>query len=119
MINVLSMPFIDTDTTLVEPEKLTPRLIYQYIPFIKYGLILLGAILIYFLLVRPIINTMRGEVQKHNKTVEQLEKEQSKIQEEEMIPLPPVDDAITTLKKEVLHNHIPTTFIVKNWIQEG
>ena len=119
MINVLSMPFIDTEKTLTEPEPLTPHLVYQYMPFIKYGLILFGVLLVYLLLVRPVIKTMRGEVQRHYKTVEQLEQEQKKIQEEEMVPLPPVDDAITMLKREVLQNHVPTTFIVKNWIQEG
>ena len=119
MINVLSMPFIDTEKALAKPEPLSPHLMYQYMPFIKYGLILLGVLLVYLLLVRPVIKTMRGEVQTHYKTVEQLEREQKKIQEEEMVPLPPVDDAITMLKREVLQNHVPTTFIVKNWIQEG
>ncbi len=119
MINVLSMPFIDTDKTLAETEQPVPHFIYQYIPFIKYGLILLGILLIYLLLVRPIIKTMRGEVQNHYKTVKQLEQEQNKIQDEEIIPLPPVDETITMLKREVLQNHVPTAFIIKNWIQEG
>ncbi len=119
MINVLSMPFIDTEKTLVETEQSTPHFIYQYIPFIKYGLILLGILLIYLLLIRPVIKTMRGEVQNHYKTVKQLEQEQNKIQDEEIVPLPPVDETITMLKREVLQNHVPTAFIIKNWIQEG
>jgi len=119
MINVLSMPFIDTDKALAETEQPAPHFIYQYIPFIKYGLILLGILLIYLLLVRPVIKTMRGEVQNHYKTVKQLEQEQNKIQDEEIVPLPPVDETITMLKREVLQNHVPTAFIIKNWIQEG
>ena len=62
---------------------------------------------------------MRGEVQNHYKTVKQLEQEQNKIQDEEIVPLPPVDETITMLKREVLQNHVPTAFIIKNWIQEG
>jgi len=62
---------------------------------------------------------MRGEVQQHYKTVEELQREHNRVPEDEEPPLPPVDDAITLLRREVLQNHVPTAFIVKNWIQEG
>ena len=119
MINILSMPFIDTDSTLTDETVVVPHLLYEYMPFLKYGLIVLGILFIYLLLVRPIVKTMKGEVKKHYKTVEQLEQEQNIIEEEIEPPPPPVDDAITMLRREVLHNHVPTSFIVKNWIQEG
>lgn len=119
IINVLSMPFIDSDSTLAEESGMTPHLLYEYMPFIKYGLIVLGIMLVYFMLVRPIVKTMKGEVKEHYKTVEQLEQEQNGVEEELELPPPPVDDAITMLRREVLHNHVPTAFIVKNWIQEG
>ena len=118
LINVLSMPFIEKIQPLAALDQPSENSFYQYIPFIKYALILLGVALIYFLLLRPVIKTMKGEVQKHNKTVRQLELEQIKI-EDKLPPPPPVDDAITTLRREVEQNHIPTAFIVKNWIQEG
>jgi len=118
VINVLSMPFVDTDKRLADNPDRSPLLLYEYIPLIKYGLIFLGIFLIYFLLIRPAIKTMKGEVQQHYKTVEELQREQQRPQEDE-IPPPPIDDAITMLRREVLKNHVPTAFIVKNWIQEG
>ncbi|WP_457576598.1 flagellar basal-body MS-ring/collar protein FliF [Desulfomarina sp.] len=121
-INVLSMPFVETDKAIIAENASGSRPLYEYIPFIKYGLISLGILLLYFLLIRPVIKTMKGEVKEHYKTVEQLEQEQLRTpetDEEEEITLPPVDDAITSLRREVLQNHVPTAFIVKNWIQEG
>lgn len=120
MINVLSMPFIDPGTTQLEGEQVPANLLYQYLPLVKYLLIGLGLLLLYFLLVRPVIKTMKGEIKQHYKTVEQLEQEQRQLIEEEPVEPPlPVDDAITALRREVLQNQVPTAFILKNWIQEG
>ncbi len=121
-INVLSMPFIDSPETLGE-EGLASTSLYQYLPFIKIGLVSLGAILLYFLLIRPVIKTMRGEVTEHFKTVDELEKEQAaRIAAQEMEslePLPTIDEDIVRIRKEVMHNQVPASYIVKNWIQEG
>ena len=122
MISVLSMPFVETDKANLEENAFGPHPLYEYLPFLKYGLISFGILLLYFLLIRPVIKTMKGEIKEHYKTVEQLEQEQRQAletAEDEEIVLPPVDDAITTLRREVLQNHVPTAFIVKNWIQEG
>lgn len=120
MINVISMPFVATDETQNIPADKESGSLYQYLPFVKYGLILLGMFMIYLLLIRPIIKTMKGEVQKHYKTVEQLEREQQPVIEAEPEEPPlPVDDAITALRREVQQNQVPTAFIIKNWIQEG
>ncbi len=122
MINVLSMPFIDPGKPLnATGEQVPANFLYQYLPLIKYGLIGLGILLLYFLLVRPVIKTMKGEVKAHYKTVEQLEREQQQKQievEPEEPPLP-VDEAITALRREVFQNQVPTAYILKNWIQEG
>ncbi len=120
VINVLSLPFVDQRETLTTGELAPARSLYQYIPFIKYGLIGFGILLIYFLLIRPVIKTMKGEVKEHYKTVEQLEQEQRQLvetePEEEVVP---VEDAITALRREVQKNQVPSAFIIKNWIQEG
>lgn len=119
VINVISMPFVDPQMT-TEGELVPTNLLYQYIPLIKYVLIGLGLLLIYLLLIRPIIKTMKNDVEQHYKTVEQLEFEQRKMLEEEPVePPPPIDEAITALRKEVQKNQVPTAFIIKNWIQEG
>ncbi len=122
MINVLSLPFVETEDTATEITIDSPLLIYEYIPFIKYGLIVLGALFVYLLLIKPMVKAMKGETQKHFKTVKQLEREQREndlLGEEEELPPPPVDEAITMLKREVMQNQAPAAFIVKNWIQEG
>jgi flagellar M-ring protein FliF len=120
VINVLSMPFVDPQTALTDVESVTPNLLYQYMPLIKYGLIGIGALIIYFLLVRPVIKNMKSEVQQHYKTVEQLEHEQRKLLDQEpYVPPLPIDDTITALRREVHQNQVPTAFIIKNWIQEG
>ncbi|MCP3891436.1 MAG: flagellar M-ring protein FliF [Desulfobulbaceae bacterium] len=123
MINVTSMPFVSSDLKISDADQLGENIIYQYFPLIKYGLIGLAILMTYFFLVRPVIKTMKGEVKQHYKTVEQLEQEQQQklaaTEEEEEEPPPPVDDAITLLRREVMANHVPTAFIIKNWIQEG
>lgn len=120
IINVLSMPFVDSENIQQDGEQVPGNVLYQYIPLVKYGLIGLGGLLVYFFLVRPVIKTMKGEVKQHYKTVEQLEQEQKvQIEEEPVEPPLPVDEAITALRREVQQNQIPTAFIVKNWIQEG
>lgn len=122
VINVTSMPFVDSTLDSGEEFMMEENVLYTYLPFIKIGLIVLGVLFIYLALIRPLLKTMKGEVKQHYKTVEQLEQEQmlelEQAQEEEPPP-PPVDDAITALRREVLHNHVPTAFIIKNWIQEG
>ena len=123
VINITSMPFIDPGNLPTAGEQAPANLLYQYLPLAKYGLIALGLLLLYFLLVRPVIKTMKGEVKEHYKTVQQLEYEQgqqqNQIEVEPEEPPPPVDEAIVALRKEVIQNQVPTAFILKNWIQEG
>lgn len=118
-ISVLSMPFTDQPSEAELAETAPTSLIYDYIPLIKIVLISIGALLLYFLLIRPIVKTMRGEVSRHYKTVEELEREHAAegAREEEVIV--PIDDAVITLRREVMRNQVPTAYIIKNWIQEG
>ena len=120
LINVISMPFVAPDTEFVVAEQIVENSVYQYLPFIKYGLIFFGMFLTYFVLFRPVLKTMKGEVTAHYKTVEQLQQEQRpEIEEEPEEPPLPVDDAITALRRDVMRNQVPAAFILKNWIQEG
>jgi len=122
MINVLSMPFVAQKEQPIIGDSEVENSLYQFIPLIKYSLIAFGVLLIYFLLIRPVVKTMKGEVKEHYKTVEQLEREQKLLQQEEaepVLPQEPVDDTITELRREVNQNQVPTAFIIKNWIQEG
>lgn len=120
IINVLSMPFVDTQESSMESEQAPADLLYKYMPMIKYAMIGFGMILVYFLLIRPIIKNMKSEVQQHNKTVKQLEMEQRlQLERPPVEPPLPVDDAITALRREVQQNQVPAAFILKNWIREG
>lgn len=123
-INVVSMPFNDAPQDAEVAEKLPSRLIYEYMPVAKIALIAIGALLFYFLLLRPIIKTMRTEVVQHYKTVKEMEKERlelEKAQYEEEYKEKPLEgeDAVRALRREVNHNPIPTAYIIKNWIQES
>lgn len=124
VINITSLPFIDPGNLPSVGEQAPANLLYQYLPLAKYGLISLGILLLYFLLVRPVIKTMKGEVKEHYKTVMQLEQEQERQQQKQIEvepeePPPPVDEAIVALRRDVIQNQVPTAFILKNWIQEG
>ena len=113
------MPFTDRPAEGALAEASPTSLLYEYIPLIKLALLPIGALLLYFLLIRPIIKTMKGEVSQHFKTVEELERQHaSEIAREEEV-IVPVDEAVTSLRREVMRNHIPTAHIIKNWIQEG
>lgn len=122
VINVISMPFVTTPAQAGVEAPEVANSLYQFIPLVKYGLIALGVLLLYFLLIRPVVKTMKGEVKQHYKTVDQLEQEQKLLQQQQSepeIPAEPVDETITQLRREVGQNQIPTAFIIKNWIQEG
>lgn len=120
VINVISMPFSPATEEELLAQSLPGNMLYEYLPYAKIGLIFLSALMGYFLLVRPIIKTLRGEVKEHYKTVEQLERERldklNEIAEEEVIP---VDDAVLILRRDIAKDPIPTAYIIKNWIQEG
>lgn len=128
-INITSMPFMVSQDDLLVAESMPANLLYEYLPLVKIGLLSFGTFLFYFLLIRPIIKTIKTDVTKHNKTVTDLERaaeelkkaeEKAKIEyeseedEEEVIP-----DDIITIRNKVMKNQVPTAYIIKNWINEG
>lgn len=121
LINVLSLPFVEAPIAVAEATSSSPiEMLRDFTPLIKYGLSFLGLFAVYFFLVRPIMKTVKGEVKQHNKTVTQMEREQQRQQELDAIdPPPPVDIALSNIRQEVMKEHAPAAFIVKNWIQEG
>ena len=122
-INVVSMPFSESPEDELLTEKLPSNLLYEYLPALKILLIAIGALFFYFLLIRPIIKTLKGEVTEHYKTVEELERERNEIlktqKEEESFHTITEEDFITDLRREVMRNPAPTAYIIKNWIQEA
>jgi flagellar M-ring protein FliF len=79
-IEVTSMPFLESIEGEIEAEYAANRL-YQYMPFIRYGLLLLAGVLLYFFMVRPLVKTLSRDVTEHYKTVEEMEAEQARMAE--------------------------------------
>lgn len=126
-INVTSMPFMVGDDDIMLAEDMPQNLLYEYLPLIKFALLSFGALLFYLLLVRPILRTMKSEVTDHNEAVGELEKAQKEMKdakdkaaaadEDDLEEVDP--DIVITLRNEVMQNHVPTAYIIKNWINEG
>lgn len=120
IINVISMPFSPTPEEELLAKSLPGNMLYEYLPYLKIGLVFLSALIGYFLLVRPIIKTLRGELKEHYKTVEELERERlDRLDKQEEAETIPVDDAVLMLRRDIAKDPIPTAYIIKNWIQEG
>ncbi len=130
VISMTSMPFMEKPEDTLLAEAMPSNLLYEYLPLIKVGLLSFATLLFYFLLIRPIIKTMKSDVSKHNDRVSELEKaaeelkeakERAKIEDgidmesdEEIVP-----DSVVTIRHEVMRNQVPTAYIIKNWINEG
>jgi len=127
VISMTSMPFMEKPEDSLLAEAMPTNLLYEYLPLVKIGLLSFGALLFYFILVRPIIKTMRSDVTNHNDRVTELEKaaeelrkakERAQIEanrsEEELEP-----DSVVTIRSDVMRNHVPTAYIIKNWINEA
>lgn len=122
-IQVLSMPFSEKPDKVVVAEPLPGNLLYEYLPFVKIGLVAVGALLLYILLIRPLVKTMRGEVQDHYKTVETLEEEaaaerQREIEQQAEVQGPP-EDPVAVIRRSVMEDPAPTAHIIKHWLQEA
>ncbi|WP_319548128.1 flagellar basal-body MS-ring/collar protein FliF [Desulfogranum marinum] len=118
-IEVTSMPFTDPPK-IDEAEAIAAADIYQYMPLVRYGLLLIGGLLVYFLLVRPIIKTLKGEVTQYNKTVEEMEaetvigrKEAEQKEKEALI----MQDPVMRIRKSIDANPVFSAHILKNWME--
>lgn len=122
-IEVTSMPFIEPPA-LEGDQGLATADIYQYMPLVRYGLLLVGGLLIYFLLVRPVIKTLKGEVTQHYKTVEEMEaetaqqKQQQEAEQQEQEELI-MKDPVLRIRKSVEENPVFSAHVLKNWIEDA
>lgn len=116
-IVVVARPFENPFLEGPVPKASPVNKVYSYLPLIKYGLLSLGALLLYFLLVRPMIKTLRGEERRieHYKTVEQLEAELSG--ETPLLGAP--EDPTVKLRKEILQAQTSPTQVIKSWLKEN
>jgi flagellar M-ring protein FliF len=116
-IVVVSRPFEPGlgEEPLAEPTAVGD--LYRYLPLAKYGLLFLGGVLLYLLLLRPLLKTLQGEAIRieHFKTVQQLEAELAG-----KTPLlgAPVDPAVR-LRQEILQGQALTAPVIRNWLKES
>jgi flagellar M-ring protein FliF len=86
---------------------------------IKYALLALGAGLLYFLLVRPMVRSIKEEAQmvEHYKTVEQLESEME--DETPMLPGAKGKDPLRAMRREVMTGQATPAQVIKTWLKEN
>ncbi|MEZ4483680.1 MAG: hypothetical protein R2864_03495 [Syntrophotaleaceae bacterium] len=84
---------------------------------IKYGLLTVAALLLYFLLLRPVIKTLKGESKmvEHYKTVEELESELSG----RPLQLEGPNAEAAKLREQVMNSGNVPAQIIKTWLKEG
>lgn len=116
-IEVTSMPFVETPK-LADEEGLTASTLYQYMPLIRYGLLLLGGLLVYMLMVRPMIKTLRRDVTEHYKTVEELEAEQARDRTTAAEREALASDPVHRIRTGVEDNPVFSAHVLKDWIHE-
>ncbi len=101
-------------------EAVSRNWFYDLLPFIKYALIALGAALIYFLLVRPMVRTLRDEGQRveHFKTVEELQRELTASQQPLLLGTGTLDESVQRLRQEIMQSKNSPAQVVKAWLKE-
>jgi len=131
-IEVTSLPFLAA-AEQAEAEAMADSQLYRFMPFIRYGLLLLGGLLLYFLMIRPLMKTLQKDVTQHFKTVEQMEAEQAQnaaagrrstagglvggAAYKAAMESPPAD-ALEKVKKGVDNDPVFSAHVLKNWIHE-
>lgn len=110
-INVVSMPFEDAfgQEKSIEPTATTSY--YEYLPYVKYGLIVLGSALLYLLLIRPVVKTMQGIRSPRAQTMEQLETELAG--QERLLTF---TDPHMQVRSEILGAETSPTQVIKSWL---
>ncbi len=114
-IEVVSMPFTEKKKISTE-NAVAENVLYQYLPFVRYGLIFIGGFLVYFLMVRPVIKTVKQDVTEHYKTVEELEAEQQTQQDKVQLH---TTDPVNKARESITKDPTFSAHVIKNWINEG
>jgi flagellar M-ring protein FliF len=106
-IEVVSMPF---QKEMLEPAPASgePSL-YDYVPYVKYLLLLICAVLLYLALVRPMVKTLRREAL----PPEPAALEEGSAQEAKAL------DGPARLRSEIANSSVTPAQVVKAWLKEG
>lgn len=118
---ISSLPF-ESSFKLETAEEL-PRFVnvYAYLPFVKYALLALAALLVYLLVARPALNTLRdsARVLMPLKTVGELEAEMTGDNAgQNALPYDDTDLG-RRLREQAITQKAPYAQIIKSWLREG
>ena len=114
-LNVVSMPFADEFYT--KPEVVEPSVmdnVHLYLPLAKYGAVAIGALLLYLLMLRPALKTLRSEVTvQHFKTVKELEAEMASGKSS-----PLQLDATEQMRQSILKAENSPAQVIRTWMKD-
>lgn len=119
-LTVVSRPF-ENDLFIEDfPEASPASRLYEYMPLIKLLLVATGAVLLYVLLLRPLVKTMKGEgkMTEHYKTVQELESEL--IDQDPQVKIGPgsLDESVLALRQEIMQSKTGPAQVIKTWLKE-
>lgn len=110
-IEVSAMPF---RADMMDPAPMAPQtMIHDYLPYVRYAVLLAVALLLYFIVLRPVIRTVKGESFQYNKTVHELEYEQAQAPGKQAL------DSPARLRSELADTSVTPAQVVKTWLKEG
>ena len=116
-IVVISRPFEKDFYGMADPEASPANKLYPYLPLVKYGLLTAAILLLYFLFVRPLVQTLKGQgkMVEHYKTVEQLESELTGQPRQIEGP----DAETVKLRDDIFHADTTPAQVIKSWLKDS
>ncbi len=109
-VEVVSMPF-EKESMEQAPAETGPAL-YEYLPYAKYIVLAIFALLVYLALIRPMVKTLRGEVGRgRDRWYPEIADESGAEGGEH--------DAPAKLRRELDHYSVTPAQVVKAWLKEG
>jgi flagellar M-ring protein FliF len=102
---------------MADPEASPANKLYPYLPLVKYGLLTAAILLLYFLFVRPLVQTLKGQgkMVEHYKTVEQLESELTGQPRQIEGP----DSETVKLRDDIFHADTTPAQVIKSWLKDS
>lgn len=111
-IYLSSIPMAGNGAETGAIERISGVDFFAYLPLLRTGLLIVGFLLAYLLLVRPIVSILKQE----DSIPQDSRSEQDPPPDEE--PLIKSEDPVLAVKQEVLSNPSPAAHIVRKWIKE-
>ena len=117
-VRVVSMPLPGDFSQGTWPEPSFMEKVYPLIPLVKYLFVVVFAFVLYFLLLRPLIRTLKTESRRveHYKTVEQLEAELGSDGAAQMLAAR--RDPVARIRQDALESKELPGMVIKNWLRQ-